>query len=151
MLAKALLENWNLLKYSTNIELREILLDLQTAVAAASLSPLEAYVIHVTYLDTSLPPKRNGKRGRPGGGHSQSAVVSRLQPELNKEANGRRYTVRRDTEYNSVQRDTYWYKTVLNRALAKINTVLNYEELNDVSTQEMRGLHQRYPRRGSIV
>jgi len=145
MIARTLLENYHLLTHSTNPAMRDILLDLHQAFRDAALNEEERQVIVATYIGDYGPPQRKGGRGRPKGGDTQMAIVAQLIDALSREPRRNIHNYKKkDTEYNVIQRGTYWYKKVLNRALLKIDNALNYEELDDLPTQTLRYMQQGY-------
>lgn len=120
-----LLQNYHLLCDCDSIEFKEILWDLSNAIERAGLSDIERRVIEETYLKPPMPPPvRTGRRGKPKGGTTGITVALALHDELRKTV--RPINRAKVGEYNHLHRSIKQYKKVLNVAIEKINTALNY-------------------------
>lgn len=151
MISQILLQNYHLLQESENPALRDVLIDLQKAIAEAELTDLEKQIIQASYVDPPEIPIRTGKRGKPKGAGSIRSAVPRIIHLLPQEPRLRHYQIRRDTEYNYLERSIYWFKRVRDRALFKIEQKLQYEDLDGLSQAPLRSMHKRYSSKVSVM
>lgn len=99
-----------MLHASDELAIRAILIDLHNALATAELTDLESRAIRAVYMDDPTPPQRTGGAHRPRGGSTRQSVAVSI----------------------GISRATLW--KVLNSAILKIDSTLNYEGKNEIPT-----------------
>ena len=144
VISEKLLKNYHLMVDSDVIEIRDILLDLDTAIQQAELTELEMAVIKATYFSLPVIPLRTGKPGRPKHAGPQGLIALELSEMLRKDLDARGRKITGQTEYHDLHRSIKQYKKVLQRALDKIEKALNYGGTVELSASSLRNMPAKY-------